>query len=176
MKKINIEERVNKARELFLEGYNCSQSVFLAYSDVFGIETSFAARIAAPFGGGVGRLREICGAVSGMSLLAGQMEPADDPADKEAKARNYALVQEMADPFRKENGSIICRELLGLEQKKDDPKPSERTTQYYETRPCEEYVATAAKIVGEKIVKRGEIITLFICSDTGLPFSALNNA
>lgn len=146
MKYINIEERVEKARRLFSEGYNCAQAVYMAYCDVFGMDSQLAAKIAAPFGGGMGRMREVCGTVSGMSLIAGMMEPAVDPSDKEAKARNYALVQSFAERFRQENGAIVCRELLGLGQKKDTSESSNR-----KKRPCIEYVATAARIVGEKL-------------------------
>ena len=148
---IDIEARVQKARDLFLGGCNCTQSVFLAYSDLFGFEQQFAAKISAPFGGGMGRLREVCGAVSGMSMLAGQISPNDQPGDREAKAKTYALVQEFAEKFRGIYGSIVCRELLGLDHKKDDPTPSDRTPEYYKKRPCVECIATAARIVGEKL-------------------------
>ncbi len=148
---IDIEKRVQRARELFLEGYNCSQSVFLAYSDLFGLEPRLAATLSGPLGGGMGRLREVCGAVSGMSLIAGFARPFIDPADRSSKAANYALVQELAERFRSENGAIVCRELLGLTQKKDNPTPAERTAEYYRKRPCVELVASAARIVGEKL-------------------------
>ena len=148
---MNITERVEKARSLFLEGYTCSQSVFLAYSDIFEIDTQLAAKISAPFGAGMGRLREVCGAVSGMTLLAGFISPLTDPKDSVAKKANYKLVQELAESFRSENGAIVCRELLGLTQKSDSPTPSERTSEYYKKRPCLELVATAAEIVGKKI-------------------------
>ena len=147
MEKIDVEARVEKARALFQEGYNCAQSVFLTYSDVFGMDTALAARLAASFGGGMGRMREVCGTVSGMAMIAGLMEPADRPEDKDAKARNAALVREFADAFRKENGSIICRELLGLDKKEGDASVAPRK------RPCAEFVATAARIVGEKLAR-----------------------
>ncbi len=149
--KVNIEERVAKARELFLGGYNCAQAVFIAYRDLAAIDEQTAATIAAPFGGGMGRLREVCGAVSGMTMCAGYLAPNALPNDNENKKKCYATVQELAEKFREENGSIVCRELLGLSQHKDNPTPSERTTEYYRKRPCVEYVATAARIVGEKI-------------------------
>ena len=148
MEEKDIEARVEKARALFQEGYNCAQAVFLTYSDMFGMDTALAAQLAASFGGGMGRMREVCGTVSGMSLLAGLMEPANDPKDKEAKARNYALVREFADAFRQKNGSIICRELLGLDKKEGNVSVAPRK------RPCVEFVATAARIVGEKLVDR----------------------
>lgn len=149
--RVNVEERAMRAKELFLEGYNCAQSVFLAYSDLTPFDKKIAATIAAPFGGGMGRLREVCGAVSGMTMVAGFLYPNFDPTDSQSKKENYAAVQELAEKFRKENGAIVCRELLGLAQKKDEPTPSPRTEEYYKRRPCAEYVAIAARIVGEKI-------------------------
>lgn len=149
--RVNVEERAMRAKELFLEGYNCAQSVFLAYSDLTPFDEKVAATVAAPFGGGMGRLREVCGAVSGMTMVAGFLYPNFDPADSQSKKENYAVVQELAEKFRKENGAIVCRELLGLAQKKDEPTPSPRTEEYYKRRPCAEYVAIAARIVGEKI-------------------------
>ena len=145
MEEKDIEARVEKARALFQEGYNCAQAVFLTYSDMFGMDTALAAQLAASFGGGMGRMREVCGTVSGMAMIAGLMEPANDPKDKEAKARNAALVREFADAFRQKNGSIICRELLGLDKKEGDASVAPRK------RPCVEFVATAARIVGEKL-------------------------
>ncbi|WP_455496734.1 C-GCAxxG-C-C family protein [Coprobacter sp.] len=149
---IDVEERIQKAVSLFKSGYNCSQSVFLAYNDLFGIEDTLAATLVAPLGGGMGRLREVCGAVSASFMIAGLKYPANDPADKLAKTRNYTVVQELAAEFKKENGSIVCRELLGLAQKQDDPVPSDRTEAYYKRRPCADYVATAARIVGDKLM------------------------
>ena len=159
MYKIDIEERVAKAKRLFKEGgYNCCQAVVLAYNDVFGIDDDTAAALASGFGGGFGRMREVCGSVSGMTMLAGLMKPASDPSVKEWRTANYALVQEMAEDFRKINGSIVCKELLGLvpigsctPAPKESPEPSDRTPEYYKKRPCEELVGIAARIIGEKI-------------------------
>lgn len=149
--KVNPQERAEQAREYFTSGYNCAQSVFLAYRDITGIDEVLAATISAPFGGGMGRLREVCGAVSGMTMVAGFIAPNSQPNDNENKKNCYATVQALAEEFRAENGSIICRELLGLAQQKDDPTPSPRTGEYYKRRPCAEYVAIAARILGEKI-------------------------
>ena len=149
--KVNPQERAEQAREYFTSGYNCAQSVFLAYRDITGVDEVLAATISAPFGGGMGRLREVCGAVSGMTMVAGFIAPNSQPNDNENKKNCYATVQALAEEFRAENGSIICRELLGLAQQKDDPTPSPRTGEYYKRRPCAEYVAIAARIVGEKI-------------------------
>ena len=149
--KVNPQERAEQAREYFTSGYNCAQSVFLAYRDITGTDEVLAATISAPFGGGMGRLREVCGAVSGMTMVAGFIAPNSQPNDNENKKNCYATVQALAEEFRAENGSIVCRELLGLAQQKDDPTPSPRTGEYYKRRPCAEYVAIAARIVGEKI-------------------------
>ena len=141
-----LEERVEKACDLFRQGYNCSQSVFLAYNDLLGVESTLAATISGPLGGGMGRLREVCGAVSGMSLIAGFLAPCPDPAVRQAKAATYALVQEFAERFRAENGAIACR--------KEEPVPAERTAEYYKKRPCVELVACAARIVGEYLQRQ----------------------
>ena len=158
---IDLEERVEKAGRLFKEdGYNCCQAVVLAYCDVFGLDKKTAASIASGFGGGMGRMREVCGAVSGMTFLSGLMSPADDPSAKTARTANYALVQEMAGEFKKINGSIVCRELLGLvpmgsgaSAQPESPVPSDRTPEYYQKRPCEELVGISARIIGEKILR-----------------------
>lgn len=156
----DIEERVAKAKRLFQEeGYNCCQAVVLAYNDIFGIDDITAATIASGFGGGFGRMREVCGSVSGMVILAGFISPATDPSVKTARTANYALVQELAGEFRRLNGSIVCKELLGLvpmgscsPAPAESPVPSDRTEEYYKKRPCAELVGISAKIVGEKIL------------------------
>lgn len=165
MKQINIEERVEKARKLFKEeGYNCCQAVVLAYNDIFGIDDTLAASLSSGFGGGMGRMREVCGSVSGMVFLAGLIRPATDPTDKSARTGNYSLVQEVAGEFKALNGSIICKELLGLTESSqassgkgihgipESPEPSDRTPEYYKKRPCEELVGISARIIGEKIL------------------------
>ena len=149
--KVDVEQRAKQARELFLSGYNCAQSVFIAFRDVAQMSEEMAATVAAPFGGGMGRLREVCGAVSGMTMVAGYLSPNALPNDNENKKRLYSLVQSLAEEFRLENGAIVCRELLGLVQQKDDPTPSPRTGEYYKRRPCADYVEIAARIVAEKI-------------------------
>lgn len=158
---LNIDERVEKARRLFKDGgYNCCQAVVMAYSDLFGINDETAAAMSSGFGGGMGRMREVCGSVSGMVMLAGLIMPAADPSVKEWRTANYALVQEMAEEFKSINGSIICKELLGLvpmgsctPAPKESPEPSDRTPEYYKKRPCEELVVISARIVGNKIAK-----------------------
>ena len=158
---IDIEERVAKAKRLFKEGgYNCCQAVVLAYNDIFGLDDDTAAAVASGFGGGMGRMREVCGSVSGMTILAGLISPAADPSVKTARTANYALVQEAAEEFRKLNGSILCKELLGLVPMgsgqivpKESPEPSDRTETYYKKRPCEELVGISVRIIGEKILR-----------------------
>ena len=161
MQDFNIEERVEKAKRLFKEeGYNCCQAVVLAYNDIFGIDDTTAAAISSGFGGGMGRMREVCGSVSGMVMLAGLIAPAADPSIKVDRTRNYALVQEMAGEFKAINGSIVCKELLGLvpmgssaSAPQESPEPSDRTAEYYQKRPCEELVTISARIAGEKILR-----------------------
>lgn len=148
---IDIDQRVQQAINNFHNGYNCSQSVFLAYADLYNLDPVFAATISAPLGGGMGRLREVCGAVSAMFLVSGLAWPAPGPNDKAAKTRSYTIVQELAGKFRDQNGSIVCRELLGLDQQSDTPVPSDRTPRYYKKRPCAEYVGTAARLIAEKL-------------------------
>ena len=133
---------------LFEEGYNCAQSVFLAFSDLHGMDTHTAAVLSSSFGGGMGRLREVCGAVSGMFLVAGILYGYDDPGAREEKAAHYARIQELAKAFEEKNGSIVCRELLGLSVKREEPTPKERTAEYYKKRPCPELV---------EFVERGEL-------------------
>ena len=151
---INVEERVERARNYFTAGYNCAQAVAMAFDDIMAMDTTTVARIAASFGGGMGRMREVCGAVSGMALVASAIAPAVDPKNMDERKANYALVQSFASQFRAENGDIVCRRLLGLEpaaEKAESAMPSERTAEYYRKRPCVEYVATAARIVAEHL-------------------------
>ena len=163
----------DKAVQLFQEGYNCSQAVFAAFADKYGIDRELALRLSASFGGGMGRMREVCGAVSGMLLTAGLETGAVEGSDREGKAANYKEVQALAEQFRKENGSIICRELLGLkpeggktspvleggkassvsEDAHMSPIPEERTEQYYKKRPCLELVRCAAEILEERYLR-----------------------
>lgn len=149
MKDFIIEDRVYLATELFGEGYNCAQSVFLAYADVFDLPMDLAKSLSVSFGGGVGRMREVCGTVSAMAMLAGLKYPVQDQKDMEARKKNYAIVQLMAEQFRNKHKSLICRNLLpAAEAEKKDPAPSERTAEYYRQRPCVRYIADAARIAG----------------------------
>ena len=144
---MNDEQRVLRAVELFKMGYNCAQSVTAAFADEYGYTEEQALKMSASFGGGIGRMRETCGAACGMFILAGLETGSTDPNDREGKAANYAFVQKLAEEFRRENGSLICAELLGLrERKPQEPNPEERTQAYYAKRPCAKMVETAARI------------------------------
>lgn len=148
-----MSTREEKARKAFKDGYNCSQSLMLAYSDVIGIDEKQALRLSSAFGGGIGRMREVCGAVSGAFMVLGLLYGYDDAKDYEGKKDVYARVQEIAEDFKNEEGSIICRELLGIDGKDTSPVPSKRTEEYYKKRTCEEKVGLAAKILDEYIEK-----------------------
>lgn len=139
------------AAELFLGGYNCSQAVVVAFCDVTGLEQDFAARFASSFGGGIGRMREVCGAVSGMMMVAGLLYGYDTPGDDGAKKAHYQLVQSLAGRFREEVGSIVCREIL--KNPPSDPNPTPRTEEFYKKRPCARMVMLAAKILDEYIAE-----------------------
>ena len=137
-----------RAAELFAEGYNCAQAVAVAFCDVTGMEEPEAARLASSFGGGMGRMREVCGAVSGMFMVAGQLYGYDAP-NPEAQKNHYALIQELAAKFREQAGSIICREIL--KNPPSDPKPTPRTAEFYKQRPCTAMVVLASQILDQYI-------------------------
>lgn len=137
------------AAELFLKGYNCSQSVVVAFCDVTGMTPRHAARVSSSFGGGMGRMREVCGAVSGMLLVAGLLYGYDTPGNDESKRKHYQLVQDLAGKFREQTHSIICREILN--NPPSDPNPTPRTAEFYKNRPCARLVSLAADILDEYI-------------------------
>ncbi len=138
--------KADYAKELFEGGCNCCQAVFCAFPENTNLTKDEAMRLSAGFGGGMGRMREVCGAVSGMIMVLSEKFASADPNDKEKKAALYALIQKASGDFRAENGSIICRELLGLAEKTSAPVPEERTKEYYKKRPCSELVHCAAQI------------------------------
>ena len=146
-----------KARTLFKQGYNCSQAVLLAFSDVTGLDDRTALMLSSSFGGGMGRLREVCGAVSGMFMVIGILCGYDDPADHAGKSAHYARLQQLAAQFREKNGSIICRDLLGLGSGADHPVPEQRTEAYYKKRPCADMVADAAEITEQYLREIGKL-------------------
>ncbi|MBR5515430.1 MAG: C_GCAxxG_C_C family protein [Clostridia bacterium] len=147
---MNYEE---KAKELFKEGYNCAQAVFLAFEDVIGVNRETALKLSSSFGGGMGRMREVCGAVSGMFMVLGCLYGYDDPKAATEKMDHYVLIREAAQKFKDENGSIICREIL--EGATPGGVPEKRTEEYYKKRPCVEYVGQCAAIVEAYIKERG---------------------
>lgn len=164
MERKTMESRVEQAGTLFKEGYNCSQSVFAAYADLFGMDRKTALKVSASFGGGIGRMREVCGAANGMFLVAGMLTGATEGKDQTAKKNNYEVVQRLAAEFKKENGgTYICRELLGLDKEgkkvvPGDTTPEARTEEYYRKRPCLRTIQGAAAIV-ERMLLEGLVET-----------------
>lgn len=148
-----MDSRVEQAVATFESGYTCAQSVFATYADLFGMERETALKLASPLGGGIGRMREVCGVVSAMALLAGLKEGNTDPANEEGKEQIYLLTRQMAEKFKEKHGTIICRELLGIQGMEESAKPSLRTEEYYNKRPCSRLVATAAGIVEEMLLE-----------------------
>ena len=142
----DLESRVAEAVSLFKSGYNCAQSVVAAFADIYGFTREQALRMSASFGGGIGRMRQTCGAACGMFQLVGLDCGSVDAADREGKSHNDAVVQQLAEAFRQENGSLICAELLGLKKPEGTPQAEARTAQYYQKRPCAQMVETAARI------------------------------
>lgn len=150
---INIAQSIyaQKAMNLFKDGYNCAQAVFLAFEDKYNMDRKTALMLSSSFGGGMGRLREVCGAVSGMFMVAGILFGYDSPNDFEGKKNHYERIQALAKEYELINGSIICRELLGLKVRKDKPTPEKRSEEYHKKRPCAELVGIAAAIMEEYI-------------------------
>lgn len=139
------------AVDMFKLGYNCAQAVVVAFCDVTGLTPDYAAKMASSFGGGMGRMREVCGAVSGMLMVAGLLYGYETPGDDVSKMAHYALVQELAGRFREQEGSIICREIL--KNPPSDPKPTPRNAEFYKVRPCARLVALAAQILDDYIAE-----------------------
>ena len=149
------EDRVNRAVELFKSGYNCSQSVVAAFADLYGFSEEQAFKMAASFGGGIGRMRQTCGAACGMFMLAGLDTGAVEGSDREGKSHNYAVVQALAEKFKEENGSMICAELLGLKKPEgNNPEAEARTKEYYKKRPCAQMVETAARLFADYLANK----------------------
>ena len=145
-------EKEEQARKKFIDGRNCCQAVFATFAPELGVDEATALRIASSFGGGIGRLREVCGAFSGLCMVAGLLKGYADGETPEEKAAHYALIQELAEKFKKEHGSLICREILQLSKDTPTPPtPEARTTKYYSNRPCERCVGTAARLCEELI-------------------------
>ena len=154
-----IHKRAETARQNFLKGYGCAQSVLLAYADLTGLDEKTLAKLGSSFGGGMGRLREVCGGVSGAFAVLGLLCGYDDPGDTAGKSRHYADIRELARRFteRSRGGSIVCREILqnaGLSGEKGGEAEA-RTAEYYEKRPCPDLVYLAAEVLGEMLWEKG---------------------
>ena len=157
MTEIEIEERVNRAVDNFMAGYGCCQSVVAAFSDLYGLDETMAKRIAAGFGGGVGRMRMMCGAVSGIVMLVGLDCGQTEGSDREGKSACYKVVQDLLAKFKAENGSLICAEILGIQghtKAACSYFASERTAEYYKSRPCAAKVESAARIFANYLKNR----------------------
>lgn len=150
-------ERGLIAKNYFLQGYNCSQSVVLSFADEIGLDKTAILKISSSFGGGIGRLREVCGAVSGMYLVLGYLRGYYLPDDYDGKKRLYAEIQELAAIFKEKYGSIVCRELLAGVPKTNGALPEVRTPEYYKKRPCAEQIEYAAIILHSFLEEKGNI-------------------
>ncbi len=148
----DLQERVNRAVDNFMQGYGCCQAVVAAFADIYGLDDTMAKRIAAGFGGGVGRMRMMCGAVSGLVILAGLECGQTEGNDNKGKSECYKIVQELLAKSKEQNGSIICAEILGLdgnEKARSSYVASPRTAEYYKKRPCAAKVESAARIFAD---------------------------
>ena len=145
-----MSEKGDKAEQLFKEGYNCSQAVIGAFADEIGMDFETAVRLASSFGGGMGRMREVCGTVSAIFMIAGLKMGYSDPKAPQEKKEHYARIMHLAEEFKQENGSIVCRELLGIDNN-GNPTPEARTASYYKKRPCAELVRQAAEIIEKEL-------------------------
>lgn len=146
-----MKSRAERAKQNFYDGYNCTQSVVLAFNDLLDVDSDTLLKLASPFGGGMGRMREVCGAVSGMYIVLGLLEGYSDDGANGKKAELYSKVRDLADKFRNSNGSIICRELLTGVDHTEGGIPEARTLEYYQKRPCPDIIYNAAKILDEYI-------------------------
>ena len=147
-----LDQRVQRAVDNFMAGYGCCQSVVAAFSDLYGLDETMAKRIAAGFGGGVGRMRMMCGAVSGIVMLVGLECGQTEGSDREGKSACYKVVQDLLAKSKEENGSLICAEILGIkgyEKVQSSYIASARTAEYYKTRPCAAKVESAARIFAD---------------------------
>lgn len=151
--------RAQAAMDNFLKGYNCSQSIVLAFSDLIDMDPELLSKISCSFGGGMGRLREVCGSVSGMFMIISLLYGYSGPETGQPKTEQYKKVQELAKRFEEINGSIVCRQLLNLDVEHDSPNASPRTSEYYAKRPCKEIIGSAAQILDE-FIKENPITVL----------------
>ena len=151
---MNYSPRALRAKELFESGYNCCQATLIAFEDLTGLDRATSAKVASSFGGGIGRLREVCGTFTGLCMALGMIAGYEDQKDSTGKAEQYKKIQALAQRFKEDNGgSIICRELLGLQEQKSDPTPAARTSEYYRKRPCGELCAYATQILEDALAQ-----------------------
>lgn len=142
----------DKAVELFKQGYNCSQAVFVAFLDEFNMDEETALKVSAGLGGGVGRLREVCGCVSGAAMIVGMLHGATVGADQDSKKETYRIIQQLAEEFKNQQGSVVCRDILKIRaDQKESYVPDERTDEYYKKRPCVRTIECMAKIIDKQI-------------------------
>lgn len=146
-----MSERADRAYNYFMEGFTCAQSLFVSFADIFSFDEETALKLSAGLGGGVGRMREVCGVVTSASLILGMMYGATKGDDKESKAYTYEKVREFSDKFKAIEGTILCRELLGLDEAEESHIPQERTPEYYASRPCPRITREAAEILEEMV-------------------------
>lgn len=159
MTDLELDKRVERAVENFMAGYGCCQSVVAAFADLYGLDDTLAKKVAAGFGGGVGRLRMMCGAVSGIVMLVGLDCGQTEGSDREGKSACYKVVQELLAKSKEQNGSLICAEILGLkgyEKAANSYVASARTAEYYKTRPCAAKVESAARIFADYLRQKEE--------------------
>ncbi len=141
------------AYQNFLKSYNCTQAITVAFAEELGLDEKTAARLSCGFGGGMGRMREVCGTFSGVVIVVSWLYGYSEPKALDAKTALYEKIRALAAKFREDNGSIICRELLGLDKAEDSAAPAPRTREYYEKRPCPELCRYAADMLEEFIKK-----------------------
>ncbi|MBR0403706.1 MAG: C_GCAxxG_C_C family protein [Eggerthellaceae bacterium] len=147
-------QRADETERLFRQGYSCSSSVFAAFADIVGMTTEQATKVACPFGAGVGGIREVCGAVSGMTMVAGYLLENPDPSNQTCKKAVYNEVKTMCQAFEETEGSLICRELLGLKKGETLAEPAIRDEEYYRSRPCLRACRRAAQLIDQHILSR----------------------
>ena len=153
----DIDKRVERAVDYFMAGYGCCQSVVAAFADLYGLDDLLAKKVAAGFGGGVGRMRMMCGAVSGIVILTGLDCGQTEGSDREGKSACYKVVQELLAQSKQANGSLICAEILGFqghEKAACSYVASERTAEYYKSRPCVAKVESAARIFADYLKQK----------------------
>ena len=147
----DMKDRSKQAVELFQQGAGCAQAVVAAHTDLVGLDFDTAMKVSCALSGGVSRLREVCGAVSGMAVIAGMLDGNTDPADIESRTQAYERVQRMADLFRAKFGTVVCRDILGKAGFETSPSPTLRDAHFYDTRPCVDCIRFAAEILAEEL-------------------------